>query len=69
MYLNNFMFLDQFPFEVSCKHTHTHARARARARARVHKHTHTKTHGNTHIHTDALKDSDEYSIVMGHFPR
>ena len=46
MYLN-FIFLDQFLFELSCKKTHTHT------------HTHTHTYGNT----DAHKESDAYPIV------
>ena len=45
----NFMFLDQFLFELLCKSTE------------IQKHTHTHTH--THIHKDAQTDSDEYSIV------
>ena len=40
MYLN-FMVLNEFLFELSCKNTHTY----------------------THTHMDALKVSDEYSIV------
>ena len=38
MYLN-FIFLDQFPFELSCKNTHTET------------HTHTHTHIRTHTKT------------------
>ena len=36
---SNFVFLDRFLFELSCKNTHTH------------KHGHTHTH--THTHTDS----------------
>ena len=44
---SDFVFLDQFLFELSCKNTHTH------------KHTQTRTHTHTHTHTD----SNEYPIV------
>ena len=55
MYLN-FMFLDRFLFELSCKNTHTH----------THTHTHTYTHTQKHTHTFGRthKDSNEYSIVV-----
>ena len=36
---SDFVFLDRFLFELSCKNTHTH----------THKHTHT----HTHTHTDS----------------
>ena len=44
---SDFVFLDRFLFELSCKNTHTQT------------HTHTHKHGHTHTHTD----SNKYPIV------
>ena len=48
---SDFVFLDRFLFELSCKNTHTHTH--------THGHTHTHTHTRTHTH----RDSNEYPIV------
>ena len=44
---SDFVFLDRFLFELSCKHTHTH----------------TNTDAHTHTHTHTHTDSNEYPIV------
>ena len=48
---SDFVFLDRFLFELSCKNTHTHT------------HTHTNTDAHTHTHTHTHRDSNEYPIV------
>ena len=63
---SNFIFLDQFLFELLCKHTHTQTHTHTRMHTHTHgcTHTHTHTHGCTHTHTHTHTHSDEYSIVV-----
>ena len=44
----NFVFLDRFLFELSCKNTHTHKHENTH----THTHTNTKTHTHTHTHRE-----------------
>ena len=60
---SNFIFLDQFLFELSCKNTHTYTHIDTDTHTHTSTPTHTHKHTHSHAHTHTHRESNEYSIV------
>ena len=51
---SNFMLLDQFLFELSCRSTHGNTHTHAHTHTHTHAHKHTNTHKHTHYNYSTL---------------